>query len=71
MEYNDENSLSCTVNLAFYFAREYYMIIRELPSGKGFTDICMIPRKRHLDKPAVVIENGIFQIIKVFEGLPN
>ena len=56
LEYNDENSLSCAVNLAFYFAREYYMIIRELPGGKGFADICMIPRKIHLDKPAIVME---------------
>ena len=56
LQYNDENSLSCTVNLAFYFAREYYTMIRELPSGKGFADICMIPSKTHLDKPAVVIE---------------
>ena len=56
LQYNDENSLSCTINLAFYFAREYYMLIRELPAGKGFADICMIPRKQHLDKPAVVIE---------------
>ena len=53
---NDENSLSCTINLAFYFAREYYTIVRELPTGKGFADVCMIPRKRHLDKPAVIIE---------------
>jgi len=30
LQYNDENSLSCTINLAFYFAREYYTIIREL-----------------------------------------
>lgn len=56
LQYNDENSLSCVINLAFYFAREYYMIIRELPTGKGFADVCMIPRKRHFDKPAVVIE---------------
>ena len=56
LQYNDENSLSCTVNLAFYFAREYYTMIRELPSGKGFADICMIPRIQHLDKPAIIIE---------------
>ncbi len=56
LKYNDENSLSCTINLAFYFAREYYTIIRELPTGKGFADICLIPRQIHLDKPAVVIE---------------
>lgn len=56
LQYNDENSLSCTINLAFYFAREYYTIIRELPTGKGFADICLIPRKLYADKPAVVIE---------------
>ena len=56
LQYNDENSLSCTINLAFYYAREYYTIIRELPTGKGFADICLIPRKLHADKPAVVIE---------------
>ena len=56
LQYNDENSLSCTVSLAFYFAREYYTIIRELPAGKGFADICFIPRKIHLDKPAVILE---------------
>ena len=56
LQYNDENSLSCTIWLAFYFAREYYTIVRELPTGKGFADICLIPRKRYADKPAVVIE---------------
>lgn len=56
LQYNDENSLSCTINLAFYFAREYYTIIRELPTGKGFEDICFAPRKLHADKPAAVIE---------------
>mgnify|MGYP004486670781 CR=1 FL=1 len=56
LEYNDENSLSCTISLAFYFAREYYTMVRELPTGKGFADVCFIPRKIHLDKPAVIIE---------------
>lgn len=56
LQYNDENSLSCTIHLAFYAAREYYTMIRELPTGKGFADICLIPRPLHADKPAVVIE---------------
>ena len=56
LQYNDENSLSCTINLAFCFAREYYNIIRELPTGKGFADIVLIPRPMHMDKPAAVIE---------------
>lgn len=56
LKYNDENSLSCTISLAFYFAREYYTIVRELPTGKGFADICLIPKRRCADKPAVLIE---------------
>jgi hypothetical protein len=56
LQYNDENSLSCTINLALYSAREYYTIIRELPTGKGFADICYIPRQSHPDKPALVVE---------------
>ena len=31
-------------------------MVREFPTGKGFADICFIPRKMHLDKPAVIIE---------------
>ena len=56
LQYNDENALSYTINLAFYAARDYYTVIRELPAGKGFADIGMIPRKLHADKPAVIIE---------------
>ncbi len=56
LKYNDENALSCTIQLAFYYAREYYQIIRELPAGKGYADICMIPRPRYTDIPAIVIE---------------
>mgnify|MGYP002586652562 FL=1 len=55
LQYNDENALSCTINLALYFARKYYTIIRELPTGKGYADICYIPRKLYADKPAIVV----------------
>ncbi len=56
LQYNDENSLSCTITLAFYFAKEYYTIIREMPTGKGFADIILVPRPKYMDKPAAVIE---------------
>ncbi len=56
LQYNDENSLSCVIGLAFYYAREYYTIVREMPTGKGFADIFLIPRPMHMDKPAAVIE---------------
>ena len=56
LKYNDENSLACVVSLAYYSAREYYTEVREFPAGKGFADIIYIPRKNHLDKPALVVE---------------
>lgn len=56
LTYNDENSLSCVVALAYYSARIYYTEIRELPTGEGYADIVYLPRKNHLDKPAMIIE---------------
>lgn len=56
LHYHDENSLCCTIQLAFYYAREYYNLVREFPTGKGFADICMIPRKAHPDRPAAILE---------------
>ena len=55
LQYNDENSLSCVISRAFYSARKYYKIIRELPTGKGFADIVLLPY-RDVDKPAMIIE---------------
>ena len=55
LQYNNENSLSCVISLAFYSARKYYKIIRELPAGKGFADIVLLPYQKS-DKPAMVIE---------------
>lgn len=56
LRYNDENALSYTISLAFYVARNYYTVIKELPSGKGRADIIYLPRKRCADKPAILIE---------------
>jgi hypothetical protein len=55
LQYNDENSLSCVITLAYYNAVNDYTIIRELPSGFGFADIVYLPRK-HSDKPAMIVE---------------
>ncbi|MFP3152915.1 ATP-binding protein [Lachnospiraceae bacterium ZAX-1] len=56
LTYSDENALSYTVSLAYYSARQYYTIIRELPTGKGFADLVFLPRKTHMDKPAMIVE---------------
>lgn len=56
LQYNDENALSYTISLAFYVARNYYTVIRELPTGKGRADIIYLPRKQFSGKPALLIE---------------
>ncbi|MCD8121463.1 MAG: ATP-binding protein [Clostridiales bacterium] len=55
LTYNDENSLACAIYIAYYTAKNYYKIIRELPTGKGFADYAFIPGK-DTDKPAMIIE---------------
>ena len=53
LQYNDENALSYTISLAYITAKEFYTMVRELPTGKGFADIAFIPRS---EKPAMIIE---------------
>ena len=53
--YNDENSLSCVITLAYFNAMNEYTLVREMPTGKGYADIVFLPKK-HSDKPAMVVE---------------
>ena len=55
LQYNDENSLACVLQLAYFFAWKDYTMVRELPTGKGFADMVLVPN-RDVDKPAVVLE---------------
>ena len=55
LSYNNENSLACVLSIAYYYARNNYVMHRELASGKGFADIVLIPRK-NVDSPAIVLE---------------
>ena len=56
LKYNNENSLTCTVLMAYYSAKAYYLNpIMELPSGKGFADVVYLP-KRDTGRPALVVE---------------
>ncbi|MCC8152501.1 MAG: PD-(D/E)XK nuclease domain-containing protein, partial [Lachnospiraceae bacterium] len=55
LQYNDETSLSSAITIAYYTAKRYYSIIRELPAGKGFADLAFIPR-RGVGKPAMIVE---------------
>ena len=55
LSYNDENSLACVLSIAYYYAKNDYVMHRELASGKGFADIVLIPRK-NVDSPAIILE---------------
>ncbi len=54
LKYNDENSLSCVVTLAYLSARNCYRIEREEKSGKGYADFIFYPRRKNL--PGIVLE---------------
>lgn len=53
LQYNDENSLSCVVTLAYLSARDIYRVEREEKTGKGFADFTFHP-KRKADPPFIL-----------------
>ncbi|MCD8103568.1 MAG: ATP-binding protein [Lachnospiraceae bacterium] len=55
LKYNDENSLSYVISLAYYSSRKTYTLHREVPAGKGFADIVFVPRNG-VTTPAMIIE---------------
>ena len=57
-QYNDENSLSSVLTIAYLSSMQYYFkSIRELPTGRGFADFVFVPKPDYLaDYPALVVE---------------
>ena len=55
LSYNNENSLACVLAIAFHYAKTSYTFHREFPTGKGFADLVLMPRK-NADKPAILLE---------------
>ena len=55
LSYNNENSMACVLSIAYYYAKNDYVMHREFPTGKGFADIVLIPRKG-VDSPALIVE---------------
>ena len=58
IQYHDENSLSSVLTIAYLSAMKYYFKpIRELPTGRGFSDFVFIPKEEYrVDYPALVVE---------------
>ena len=58
IEYNNENSLSSVLTIAYLSAMQYYFKpVRELPTGRGFADFIFVPKPQYLNSyPALVVE---------------
>mgnify|MGYP005933492039 CR=1 FL=1 len=57
IQYNNENSLSSVLSIAYLGALQYYFKpIREMPTGQGFADLVFIPKKEFPDVPAMILE---------------
>lgn len=56
--YNNENSFSSVLAIAYLSAMQYYFKpVRELPAGRGFADFVFIPKPEYReDYPALVVE---------------
>lgn len=58
IQYNDENSLSSTITIAYLGAMQFYFKpVRELPTGLGFADFIFVPKPEYKNTyPALVVE---------------
>ncbi len=58
IQYNNENSLSSVLTIAYLSSMQYYYKpIREMPSGRGFADFVYLPKPEYTDEyPALVVE---------------
>lgn len=58
IEYNDENSLSSVLTIAYLSSMQYYFKpIRELPTGRGFADFVYLPKPEYAGNyPALLVE---------------
>ena len=58
IKYNDENSLSSVLTIAYLSAMKYYFKpVRELATGRGFADFVFVPKTEYLNEyPVLVVE---------------
>lgn len=54
--YNNEQALRYTVLISYFYAREKYTIIQEMPSGNGFADILLLPNFQNTTGIPIIIE---------------
>ena len=51
-KYNDENTLSCVISIAYYYAHGDYIFHCELATGKGYADLVLVPGRMSASPPS-------------------
>ena len=54
LTYNDEHCFQSAICLAYFYANTRYTLIKELPTGKGYADLVLVPYLPNI--PAMVVE---------------
>ena len=54
LTYNDEHCFQSAICLAYFYANTRYTLVKELPTGKGYADLVLIPFLPNI--PALVVE---------------
>lgn len=65
VSYNNEQSLQTAILLTYYYAREEYTIVAEMPAGRGVADLAFIPMSPSPARPAIIVELKWNQSTKV------
>ncbi len=73
IQYNNENSLSSVLAVAYLSAMQYYFKpVRELPTGRGFADFVFIPKPEYkADYPEGLTNFRIDRILQIQIILPG
>lgn len=58
LTYNNESSFQSAIGLAYFYANLKYTVIKELPTGKGYADLALIPYVPNIPAMIVELKNG-------------
>ena len=58
LTYNNEASFQSAIGLAFFYANLKYTVIKELPTGKGYADLALIPYVPNIPAMIIELKNG-------------
>ena len=54
LTYNRESSMQSAILMAYFYARQDYLVFSELASGSGYADVVLVPT--FVQKPVIIME---------------